>query len=122
MSRWSRNLLIVTAVFEAATGVALIVAPSLVGRLLSGVELTGVAIPVARVAGAALVGLGVACWPGPAIAGMTAYSIIVMLYLLALGLRGEWVGPLLWPAVVLHGILSVLLVGSLFRFGSRSAD
>ena len=39
------------------------IAPSLVGRLLLGEELTGIAIPVARVAGIALIALGVACWP-----------------------------------------------------------
>jgi hypothetical protein len=43
---------------------ALLIVPGLVGRLLLGEELTGIAIPVARVAGIALVGLGMACWPG----------------------------------------------------------
>jgi len=36
---------------EAATGVALVVVPSLVGRLLLGTELSGVAVAVGRVAG-----------------------------------------------------------------------
>ena len=43
--------LVLAAVGEAVTGVALLVVPSLVGRLLLGEELAGVAIPVARVAG-----------------------------------------------------------------------
>ena len=42
-------VLVLAAVSEAATGVALLVVPSLVGRLLLGEELTGVAMPVARV-------------------------------------------------------------------------
>jgi len=45
------------AVGEAATGVALLIVPSLVGWLLLGEELTGVAIPVARVAGARIIGM-----------------------------------------------------------------
>ena len=104
-----KKLLTVAAVIEAVTGLALIVAPSLTGRLLLGAESTGIAIPVARVLGIALIALGVACWPGPALLGMLTYGALVMLYLLYLGIRGEWVGPLLWPAVVLHAVLTLLL-------------
>ena len=58
------RLLAFTTMAKAVTGLALIVAPSLVGRLLLGVELAGVAVVVARVAGIALIALGAACWPG----------------------------------------------------------
>jgi len=37
---------------------------------LFGGELTGVGVPVARVTGIALIGLAVACWPGPPLVGM----------------------------------------------------
>ena len=97
------------AVGEAATGVALLIVPSLVGRLLLGEEQTGVAIPVARVAGIALIALGVACWPGPPRVGMFLYGAAVMLYLAYVGLAGGWTGILPWPAVVLHAILTALL-------------
>ena len=49
-----KKVLTLAAVAEAATGAALIVVPSLVGRLLLGAELTGVSIPVSRVLGIAL--------------------------------------------------------------------
>jgi len=49
-----KGFLALAAAAEAATGVALIVAPLLVVRLLFGAELTGVAIPVARVAGSCI--------------------------------------------------------------------
>ena len=104
-----KKVLVLAAIGEAATGLALLILPSLVVRLLFGAELTGVSIPVARVLGIALIGLGVACWPGPALLGMLTYGALVMLYLLYLGIRGEWVGPLLWPAVVLHAVLTLLL-------------
>ena len=109
------NSLRFAAVAEVATGLALLVVPSLVGRLLLGEELAGVAIPVARVLGIALVALGVACWPGPPHAGMLTYSALATIYLAWLGIHGEWVGLLLWPAVVLHAILMVLLARALFR-------
>ena len=97
------------AVGEAATGLVLLVAPSLVGRLLLGEELSGLAIPVARVAGIGLIALGIACWPGPPLAGMLAYGAAVTLYLAYLGVAGGLTGVLLWPAVALHLALSVLL-------------
>jgi hypothetical protein len=77
--------------------------------LLLGEELTGVAIPVARVTGIALIALGVACWPGPPLAGMLIYSAAVTLYLAYVGFAGGLSGVLLWPAVVLHAILTALL-------------
>lgn len=104
-----RKVLIFAAVSEVATGVALLIVPWLVGQLLLGAELTGIAIPVARVAGIALIALGVACWPGPSLVGMLTYSALATLYLLYLGIRCEWVGLLLWPAVVIHAALTLLL-------------
>ena len=111
-------VLIFAAVGEAVTGLALLIVPSLVGRLLLGEELTGIAIPVARVAGIALIALGVACWPGPPRAGMLIYSAAVTLYLAYVGFAGGLTGILLWPAVVLHVILTALLTLAL----ARSAD
>jgi hypothetical protein len=105
-----RKVLVFAAVSEAATGVALLLVPSLVGQLLLGEALGGVAIPVARVAGIALIALGVACWPGPPLVGMLTYSVAVTLYLAYLGLAGGSTGILLWPAVILHVILTALLI------------
>jgi hypothetical protein len=110
-----KGALIFAAVGEAATGLALLIVPSLVGRLLLGEELTGIAIPVARVAGIALIALGVACWPGTPRVGMLTYSAAVTLYLAYVGVAGGLSGILLWPAVVLHTVLSVLLAWAWFR-------
>jgi hypothetical protein len=103
-----KNALTFAAVAEVATGLALLIVPSLVGQLLLGEQLTGVPIPVARVAGIALIALGIACWPGPPLVGMLTYSALVTLYLAYLGFAGLS-GILLWPAVVLHAILTALL-------------
>lgn len=97
------------AIGEGVTGLALLVAPSLVGELLLGEHLAGVAVPVARVAGIALIALGIACWPGLPLVGMLTYSAGATLYLAYLGIAGGLAGVLLWPAVVLHAILSMLL-------------
>jgi hypothetical protein len=107
------DAVLLAVVGEAVTGVALLVVPSLVGQLLLGEELAGVAVRVARVAGIALIGLAVACWPGPPLLGMLAYSAAVTLYLAYVGLAGGVAGVLLWPAVVLHAILTALLAKTL---------
>ena len=118
---WMKKLLTVAAVAEVATGVALVVVPSLVGRLLLGAELTGVSVVIGRVTGIALIALGIACWPGrTALCGMLTYSALVTLYLAYVGLGGEFAGKLLWPAVVLHAILTALLVRAWFQ--SRKLD
>jgi hypothetical protein len=105
-----RRVLALAAVGEIATGLALLVVPSLVGQLLLGEQLAGVAIPVARVAGIALIGLGIACWPGTPLIGMLVYSTAVALYLAFVGFAGGYGGALLWPAVALHVALTALLI------------
>jgi hypothetical protein len=110
-----KKLLTLAAVAEATMGLALLVVPALVGRFLLGAELTGVSIPVARVAGIALIALGIGCLPELALLGMLTYSALMAAYLAYVGVRGEWAGPLLWPAVVLHAVLTLLLARAWFR-------
>jgi hypothetical protein len=110
-----KKVLIFAACAEIVTGLALLLVPWLVGRLLLGQELAGIAIPVARVTGIALMALGIACWPGPPLLGMLAYSGVVTLYLAYLGFAGDFTGVFLWPAVALHIILTVLLIAASAR-------
>ena len=105
--------LTVAAVAEVVTGVALMVVPSLVIKLLFGAEVANIGVVTSRFAGLALIALGVACGPfesaSRALYGMLTYSSLATLSLLYLALGGKWNGPLLWPAVVLHGVLTLLL-------------
>ncbi len=105
-----KKVLVLAAVGEAATGLALLIDPSLVARLSFGGEPTGVGTPMTRVAGIALIALVVACWPGPPLAGMLTYSALVTFYLATFGFTGGLTGVLLWPAVVLHVILTTVLI------------
>jgi hypothetical protein len=108
-----RGALVLAALAEGTTGAALLIVPSLVGRLLLGDELAGIAMVVARVAGIALIALAVACWPGPPLIGMLIYSATVTLYLAYLGVGSAVIGILLWPAVVVHAIVTALLARAL---------
>jgi hypothetical protein len=121
-----KRLLTVAAVLEAATGLALLLAPSFVARLLLGDSVSGTGTAVGRVAGCALVSLGIACWPSrnaasrrsAALTAMLTYNLLVSCYLMLLGLGGQRVGVLLWPAVAIHGLLALLLV----RAGAKAVQ
>jgi hypothetical protein len=117
-----KAILKLAAVGEAATGLALLIAPSPVGQLLLGEKLIGGALPVARVAGIALIALAIACWPGPPLVGMFAYSAAVTLYLCYVGLTGDLTGIFLWPAVILHLILTALLTWAFAREKETNAQ
>ena len=60
-----KNFLDVAAVIEAATGLTLIIYPSLLSNLLLGEDVSGAGMALERVAGFALLGLGLTCWRGP---------------------------------------------------------
>ncbi len=110
----TRLLTTVSAAIEAATGIALIVVPGLVARVLLGTGLSDGGIAVGRVAGFALLSLGLACWPtadsatSSDVRALFAYNLLAALYLGYLRASGEFVAFLLWPACALHAVLAFL--------------
>ena len=112
-------LLAVAAMAEAVTGLVLLAYPPIVVQLLFRAEIAAAGIVISRLAGIALIALGIACWPGRgasrALCGILTYNALATAYLTCLGARGEWVGPLLWPAVVLHAFLTILLTRIWFK-------
>ena len=108
-----KRLLTLTAIIEAATGLALIAMPSIVVRLLLGSSVdTSAAVTLGRVAGVALLALGVACWLAQhdahccaargLVTAMLLYNVAVAALLAYSGLGLGLHGIALWPAVVLH--------------------
>jgi hypothetical protein len=117
MTKAMNRLLALAAALEEVTGVALMIEPALAARLLLGADVSGAGAAVGRVAGFALLSLGMACWPVrrvdtstiPALWAMLTYNLLVTCYLTFIGIGGQWTGVLLWPAVVIHGLLTLLL-------------
>ena len=120
-----KRFLTLTAIIEAATGLALIAVPAIVVRLLLGVEISGASIPLGRVAGAALLALGVACWLARddrqsratrgLVVAMLIYNLVATAVLAFAGIGLGFVGIALWPAVVLHAAMAVWCVACLRR-------
>jgi hypothetical protein len=121
-----KRLLIVTAVIELGAGVALLCFPSATVALLLGSLLdTPAAMNLARVAGAALFALGVACWLAHydaqsraakgLVSAMVLYNLGAVIILGAAGIRSQPVGIGLWLAVILHAVMTIWCAASLLR-------
>jgi hypothetical protein len=115
------RLLLVTGVGEAGVGLLLLVVPSVPLALLFGVgEPSSDLAVVTRLAGGALLAIGVACWLGrgeafgrarlPLIAGALVYDVAAAGVLACAGLFLGPVGVALWPAVLLHAALALWCV------------
>jgi hypothetical protein len=128
-----KSLLVVTALIEAVAGVALTVSPAPPVSLLLGAALdTAGGLVVARVAGGALLALGLACWLARAggqdraargiVAAMLLYNVAVAAVLAHARLGFKLSGIGLWPAVVLHLALAVWCIACLRPMGNPGAS
>lgn len=122
----SRTLFQVSAAVEVGAGAALILAPSaIVGLLIGGTLDSPTALAVARLAGAALVTLGLVCWfasrdsESRAAAGVVAallfYNAAAVVVLLYARVGADLSGLGLWPALVLHAALAAWCLACLRR-------
>jgi hypothetical protein len=116
-----KHVLRLAAILEIATGLGLLVVPSLVGMLLLGAEFTGVAMFVARVLGIALISFGLTCWPATPLVGMSLYGGAVALYLAYLAIASGVGGVLLWPVVGLHALITLGCIAQSFLYRNRES-
>jgi hypothetical protein len=114
----------VTAVIEIGAGLALLCFPSTTVTLLVGAPLEApAAFTVARVGGAGLLALGVACWLARCdtqsraarglVAAVLLYDVAAIVILAFAGIGFGLHGAVLWPAVVLHALMSIWCVACL---------
>jgi hypothetical protein len=121
-----KHLLVVSALLEAATGIGLFLSPSLIVNILLGADLgTAGAVTIARVAGASLVALGLACWrashdtPSHAARGVVVAMLlyngatVAVLLHAVIGLGLLTAGT--WLAAGLHAAMAVWCVAVLRR-------
>jgi len=109
---WTRA----AAGLEVLTGIGLIIAPSLLARLLFGSNLNAAGEATGRISGFVMLCLAAGCWPHAgersrhqALVPLVALSWLAAAFLVVSGFIGANVGLLLWPAAALHLILAVVL-------------
>ena len=121
-----RMYLIITALGEGGTGLLLLVLPFVPLALLLGVDQGSLEVVFfTRIAGAALLALGVACWVGrndldhPAQKGLLlavlVYDFVAAGILVYTGAIVGLAGIVLWPAVTLHVALALWGVACLWN-------
>jgi len=121
-----RMPLALSAVIEVGAGLGMLLLPSPLAVILLGSALdTAVSVTVARVAGLALLALGISCWfarydgQGRVARGVLGAMVLynagacALLVFVGAGLRLSGVGW--WPAVLAHGGMGVWCVTSLVR-------
>jgi len=119
-----KSLLSITGALEAATGLLLLAVPSVLVELLLGEALgSPVGVTVARVTGAAVLALGVACWlaRGDAasraakglVAAMLLYNLAVVALLVIAWTSQGLFGIGLWPIVLVHAAMAIWCVACL---------
>src|SRR5271167_3760341 len=122
------RLVTLTAIIEVTTGLALLIVPSVVVMLLLGSPLAAfAAVTLGRVAGVAVLTLGVACWfargemqsPGARglVAAMSIYNLGVAVILGTVGIVFHPTAIALWPAVALHAAMTFWCIMSLWVGG-----
>jgi len=121
-----KNVLTMTAVLEVGAGLLLLVLPSLAATLLFGSSLdTPAGLAVVRVAGAALLTIGVASWlarqdgQSQAARGLVGAlvlynaAIITLSVYAGIGLGLSSNG--LWPSALIHAAMTIWCVISLLK-------
>jgi hypothetical protein len=128
---WLARLLGIAGVLETVAGLALLADPPRVASLLIQSTLDPSGVVVARIAGGALLSLGIACWrargtpSAPASLGVAwallAYNAVACVTLAWAGTAMPGAGPPALAASVLHGLFGAALLGTLLRRGRGAA-
>lgn len=112
----------IAAWLEVVVGAGLIADPQLVCRLIFGSVLAGAGVPMARLAGIGLLSLGIAylairtTLPARAAgSGLVVFNAATAVLLACVGAFTALHGPLLWPAVILHGAIAAGLLAASSR-------
>jgi hypothetical protein len=119
-------LLTLTAVIEMGTGLVLVASPPLLAALLLGSSVDApAALTVGRVAGAALLALGVACWLARhegrsraargLVGTLVLYNAVILTVLVYAGIGLGLSSNGLWPSALVHAAMTVWCVTSLLK-------
>lgn len=125
LARWLRRLLSAGGILEVGAGLMLLTLPSRIATVLLRSPLDPAGQALARIGGAGLLALGVACWyarqtplapAGLGVArGFLVYNVVASVTLAAVFGPLSSGNPVVVGASVLHGVLAVALLVALMR-------
>jgi hypothetical protein len=116
-----KSVVMTAAWVEIVAGAAILAMLGTACRLLFATAPEGMSRPIGRLAGIALVALGVASLPfrsaglqRRAVQGLVVYNMGATILLAWVAIATAFRGVLLWPAVILHAVIAAALIASSF--------
>lgn len=116
---WPRTAIQLAAWVEIIVGVSFLFVPNAQSQLIYGATPEGIGDLWARFAGIALIGLGLACLPSnlagtrQGVRGLLVFNIGATIFFAWVALATTFQGVVLWPVVILHAVLTVVLARAL---------
>jgi hypothetical protein len=124
-----RSLLMIAAVVETLTGLAFLISPSAASAFLFGSDPNDIGQMIGRVAGVALLALGISCWgasrdPGgraraTMVGAITLYNAGGGVLIALFAATGHASSPVAWVVAALHLALAAGFVAAALAAGTR---
>ena len=122
---WNQTAVRMAAWIEIIVGASFILALNTQSQLIFGTTTAGSGVHFAQLAGIALIALGIACLPANhaatrrvAVRTLLIYNIAAAIFFAWIGVATTLRGVVLWPVVILHTVLAIVLALSLRKEGS----
>lgn len=112
---WQRTTLMLAAWFEIIVGVSFIFALNTQSQFLFETTTEGPGVHFARLAGIALIALGITCLPSTpagthqAVRTLLIFNIAATILFAWVALTTTFRGVMLWPVVIMHAVIAIAL-------------
>ena len=117
---WPRTAVTIAAWIEIFVGASFLLALNGQSQLIFGATTEGSGVHFAQLAGIALISLGIACMPSNlagtrqvAVRSLFVYNIAATIFFAWIAVATTFQGVVLWPVVILHAVLTIVLALSL---------
>jgi hypothetical protein len=117
---WHRTAVTIAAWIEIFVGASFLLALNGQSQLIFGATTEGSGVHFAQLAGIALISLGIACMPSNlagtrqvAVRSLFVYNIAATIFFAWIAVATTFQGVVLWPVVILHAVLTIVLALSL---------
>lgn len=120
---WYRTAVMLAAWVEIIVGASFLLVPNAQSQMIFGATPEGIGETWTRFAGIALIGLGIACLPSnlagtrQGVRGLLVFNIEATIFFAWVAVATTFQGVILWPVVILHAVITIVLALSLRNQG-----